>query len=534
MGCSSRWLVRRSLAVAALVLASIVALVMASTVTAAVQLVVATALIMGGTGASLDPSQWSPERVNAYIGTMAGSYIAPTHTGETFDEVAVITPEAFWPVSGSKTFGYSVAVGRNNLDNCVHASNCNYNPAGAAPPNVPDSNSTNTYIVLGYSQSAVIASLTKQDLINGYADAPAASPDVSFVLVSNPMRPNGGILMKATWLSIPVLNIPLYGATPTDTCETGGLCYPTVDVAQQYDILGGDAPNNLFNIVALANSIAGYLELHAAMQNQDFGDASVSQGSYGDTEYDLNPAELLPILMPLETLGVPRSILLAVDAPLRVLVEQAYRRDISPGEPTPQYLLPISDPFALPINLLKSIPVGIDDALQYQGLGRPLGTSAAGPYGVGGDDHELKGLPAGLIPLGSIDGTPAPISTSSESAAARLPRSAPDAVLETESSGRNSLRPNVRDGIADSVSKTAANRTVANALDEQELYASAERRPDTSSINVTGTEASATGTRTASPSDHGDKRIRAGHAPAARSTAGPTGRGVTGPRNRDQ
>jgi hypothetical protein len=293
------------------------------------------------------------------------------------------------------------------------------------------------------------------------------------------MRPNGGILMKATWLYIPILNIPLYGATPTDSCENGGRCYPTVDIAQQYDILGGDAPNNLFNIVALANSIAGYLELHPAMQTQDFADASVSQGSYGDTEYRLNPAELLPILMPLEALGVPRSVLLAVDAPLRVLVEQAYRRDISPGEPTPQYLLPISDPIALPINLLKSIPVGIDDALQYEGLGRPLGTTAAGPYGVGGDDNELEGLPAGLIPLGSTDGTPAPISTSSESEVRPVSTdSAPETLPGADSIRRKSLRPNVRDGVADHVWKSAPNRAVADRLLKRELKASAERRPE--------------------------------------------------------
>ena len=35
---------------------------------------------------------------------------------------------------------------------------------------------------------------------------------------------------------------------------------------------------------------------------------------------------------------------------------------------------------------MASIPVAVDDALQELGAGRPLGTTAAGPYGVGGPE----------------------------------------------------------------------------------------------------------------------------------------------------
>ncbi|MFY1621422.1 hypothetical protein, partial [Micromonospora sp. WMMD736] len=117
-------------------------------------------------------------------------------------------------------------------------------------------------------------------------------------------------------------------------------------------------------------------------------------------------ADLMPILMPLESVGVPRALLLVANAPIQVLIEAAYRRDIHPGEPTPQYLISIRNPVAVGVNFLKAIPVGIDDALEELGHERVFGTQPAGPYGVGGEDEDLQGLPAGFIPLGKDDPTP--------------------------------------------------------------------------------------------------------------------------------
>jgi hypothetical protein len=81
---------------------------------------------------------------------------------------------------------------------------------------------------------------------------------------------------------------------------------------------------------------------------------------------------------------VPSPIVRFLDTLTRVVVEDAYRRDINPGVPTAASLLPIGNPITLALKLLAAIPVAIDDALQEMGLGRPLGTTPAGPYGVGG------------------------------------------------------------------------------------------------------------------------------------------------------
>jgi hypothetical protein len=276
---------------------------------------------------------------------------------------------------------------------------------------------TDTFVVAGFSQSAVVASLVKADLVARYQNHPQGSPEVAFSFIANPMRGNGGILMRFNKLTIPIIDIPMYGATPTSTCQDdGGLCYPSIDIAQQYDFMGGDAPNNLFNILALVNSIAGYTLLHGQMQSQDLGDAEY-QDTLGGTDYYLKPAELLPVLMPLERLGVPRATLLVADAPLRVLIEDAYRRDINPGEPTPQYLVSISRPVVTAANALRAIPVGIDDGLQEAGFPRLLGTRSAGKYGVEGGDENLKGLPAGFLPLGSTDPMPSTPSAETDEAA---------------------------------------------------------------------------------------------------------------------
>jgi hypothetical protein len=73
-----------------------------------------------------------------------------------------------------------------------------------------------------------------------------------------------------------------------------------------------------------------------------------------------------------------------MDEPFRVMIETAFRRDLGPGVPVQASLLPAVNPITFAINLIGSIPVGIDNALEELGVGRTLGTTASGPYGVGG------------------------------------------------------------------------------------------------------------------------------------------------------
>jgi PE-PPE domain len=381
--------IMRSLCVAVLALLGTIGLAVAWTMTTAVQLLAATALIMGGSDHPLSTPPDTTDFVTAYIDTAVDNYIDPDpDTDPPINRVAVIYPAQFFPVFGSMTFDDSVREGRVNLNGCIRLKGCTFNPGvGSSAPAAGD-----TFAVFGLSQSAVVASLVKRDLIDNPTDAPQ---EAEFFLIANPMRPNGGILMRFFGLpTIPFFGITFYGASPTDSevLDDGGTpddptddtyAYPTIDVAHQYDALGGDFPYRPLNFLATINSFAGAFYFHGDVINRPLTEAQF-QGRQGDTSYYLFPARTLPILLPLEQIGVPSPIVRFLDTLTRVVVEDAYRRDINPGVPTAASLLPIGNPITLALKLLAAIPVAIDDALQEMGLGRPLGTTPAGPYGVGG------------------------------------------------------------------------------------------------------------------------------------------------------
>lgn len=409
--------VGRSIAAVAVALLSTIALVLAWTAATAVQLA-ASALIMGGTEHPLRPPTDGPDFVSSYLQNAVNEFInlaadTPTGTGGArIDEVdgdvyAVTYPAEFFPVFGRKTFETSVGEGRENLNLCARgAAACAFNQDPAVDPGPPSGPPAvgEDLVIFGYSQSAVVASLVKRDLIAN----PREGGATSFFLLANPMRPNGGILaLGPRGLTIPILGIPFYGPTPTNSCEVGE-CMPSVDAAVQYDILGGDAPSSLTNVLALVNAVAGYLLLHGNLANASFEDA-LYQDSYGDTDYYLYPTERLPILMPLSVV-VPSPILTALDAPLRVAIEGAYQRGVNPGIPMSlglTSLLPFHDPVRTLINIIRAIPVGLDDAIA-EATGnpdfRPFGTTAAtSPFGVGGRD--LPPAPVDEAPEESEDET---------------------------------------------------------------------------------------------------------------------------------
>ncbi|MGO4446482.1 PE-PPE domain-containing protein [Mycobacterium sp. 2YAF39] len=389
----------RSLGVVGLALLSVVGLVVSWTGATIVSLA-ATALIMGGTGHPLTASGDDQDYIESYLDNAVTLFIDPaagTATGTGGDPIdgvgpndrvyAVTYPAQFFPVSGFQTFDSSVGAGRGNLNGCVRGTACSFNdevddpanPNPAIPPG-PD------FTVFGYSQSAVVASLVKEDLI---ANRPADGTDVSFFLLANPMRPNGGVLARGPeGLTIPIIGITFYGATPTNSCDGGAECYETVDVAAQYDGLGGDAPASLTNPLAIANAVLGYYYLHGDLQNASFDDAQY-QGSHGDTDYYIVPARRLPLLMPFESF-VPSPILTLLEAPLKAAIEAGYARDVNPGVATKVGLLPFRNPVQAIVNIIKAIPVGIDDAIAESSGdvdNRPLGTDeVTSPFGVGGPE----------------------------------------------------------------------------------------------------------------------------------------------------
>jgi len=404
--------VERSTSVVLLAIVAAVLLAIAQTMTSVVALA-ATALIMGGTQHPLSVPPDTQTFVNSYVAAENNTFIAPSGlcTGGSpgCTLIAVVTPEEFFPVFGTLTFNQSVAVGQASLDRCLHADACTIT---RVPPPASNTGTTTTtlpkdpFVVLGYSSSATIATLEKRKLA-----AEATPPETSFILVANPNRPNGGFLERFNFNNptIPILDVTFSGATPTNTNFT------TVDVARQYDGWT-DWPLNPLNLLADANAIAGILYLHSNYTGTDLPEP-VLQGQYQDTTYYLRQTARLPILIPLQQLGIPDPILAVMDAPLRVLVEAGYNRTTNPGQPTTANFFYFPNPIVTAGNLVTAIPTGLDDGAQEAFGIRPFGTTPAGPYGVGGPP----------VNAGSVDpfGPPTPALTTTATTTALTNNQAP-------------------------------------------------------------------------------------------------------------
>lgn len=383
-------LAARSTAVAIAGLAAFLSVVLLTTTSAALKLLLTgtTVLVMGGTGHSLSPAEDTDEFVQSYLASAVGNYVDPASTLGTgvpsgpYNTVAVITPEQSAPNNGTLTFDQSVALGRQNLDNCIKATSCSYNDqVGSVAPTPGD-----TFVVYGFSQSSTVATLEKRALAAEYA--PGEGPDVSFVLIANGNRPNGGFLARGPEgvtvpLGLPFGGSTFNGSTPTDTQ------YDTVDIAAQYDGWS-DFPVNPLNLLAVMNAMMGvdYLHLGGTYDDTTLTDPGViDQGEYGDTHYYLISTPVLPLLMPLNNLGpLGHALADTLDAPLRVIVESAYDRTTSPGVPTSWNVTYFPNPVTFATNLAISIPTGLDNGIEDLFGVRLFRTTRPGPYGVGGPD----------------------------------------------------------------------------------------------------------------------------------------------------
>jgi len=298
-----------------------------------------------------------------FVGSVVNGVLPESSSGPFEPDDLVDYPASFWPVSkgglGDPTWNASVRTGKNNLTTAVAASG-------------------DDVLIFGYSQGAVVASQFK-------ATAPDPEHEITYVLLANPNRPNGGFLERFTGITIPILDVTASGATPPE----GGI---THDIALQYDGWS-DFPRFPAHLLSTINAIAGTIFLHgfanqeAQIDVDDLVDPTKTDiVEDGETTYYTVATKRLPILIALEAF-VPSPILTALDAPLRVMVEWGYDRSISPGTPESLALFGIGNPIQDVVNLLKAIPTGIDDGLA-EAAGdpefRPLGTTPAGMYGVGG------------------------------------------------------------------------------------------------------------------------------------------------------
>lgn len=354
-------------------------LTFASTMTSAVALAATTTpcpdgcvYIVKGTNSAFNQIPDSAYPMFAYTYDSAVGAPAPLPVTEPYPYHLVPFPAGFWPITPpgyftSPTFDQSVAEGVKNLEGLRPVD-------GGSPKDV----------LWGYSQGATVVTLYKRDY-NAQPNPPATPP--TFVLVANPNRPNGGILERGVAFgTIPIFGVTFSGPTPTTTAGAPAGKITTYDIARQYDGIA-DAPENPLNVVADANAVMGFYYLHGHYVDINPATSNlIDQGTYGDTHYYLIPTYPLPLLMPLQSVPVVGAALAdTLDPPLRVIVESAYDRSTSPGQPTPANPLYFPNPTTFGTNLATSVPTGLDNGISdVSGGTRPLGTTRPGPYGVGG------------------------------------------------------------------------------------------------------------------------------------------------------
>ena len=337
------------------------------------------------------------ETRQAAIKWVSGSY------GDPPSPVIVVQyPASLWPVSpgglADPTFNQSVAMGVAELQR--------------------DTNGDAAPVIFGFSQGAEVGTLYKVAFNQQFDNAAPGTdiPHPTWVFFGNPNRPNGGLLERFAGLYVPGLDVTFTGATPTHTAGATEGQITTYDISGQYDPFS-DFPNRPLNLLSIANAVLGTYFVHLLEYENSDMSAAVLQDRYGDTAYYLVPARRVPLLMPLGLFGVPDPLLAVLDAPLRVLIEAGYDRTISPGQPTMASFVPIANPVATTLNFLAAIPTGMDDGLQELGLGRPFGTTPAGPYGVGGPDVTLPGNTTTLASTTSVARTSPPAVTAALSPA---------------------------------------------------------------------------------------------------------------------
>ena len=367
----------RSLLVAAVAISGSAAVGVTATLTAEVVLnAKVTPLIVPGTGTPRpqDVSSYMPHAVSYYVDTSGACGVEGCDAPVPVPYIAQFWPfpfEGWGGLEGAK-WNVSVASGVTGLTSELVGDN---NPSAEHP-----------VAVFGYSQGATVASIVKASL----ADLTAEQKEyLSFVLIGNPNRPNGGLFERLAILgTVPILDATFGQPTPTD------IGIETHDVALEYDGVS-DAPSWVLNPLAVLNALAGFEYVHgtylapdddepatatpygytpeqvqAAIENAEQNcTAATHCQQHGDTYYITLPAKTLPIMQPFldlaastgtEALVVPIVDLLSPMA--QTLIETGYDRS-DYGAPTPFRLLPKVNPVTLVSDLVNDIPEGITAAL---------------------------------------------------------------------------------------------------------------------------------------------------------------------------
>ncbi len=307
--------------------------------------------IMGGTGLA------NPGTSPTYIPNVESLYLGQYAGYEPFH--GLYTPEQFCPiicVAGQPdlTFGQSVNQGVMNLDNVIR-------PELAGGDNVA---------VLGYSQSATVATVEMNNLLHNPPTSASYDPShLHVVLLGDPNSQLGGVLdrfqfpdgVQAFSLAsapqhLPFLDVPL-SLAPTPTAP-----FPTDIYTIEYDGWG-NFPEDPSNVLADINALVGIQSLHPDYPNLSPPVQSIDLGTIGTTTFHEIPASL-PILAFLQDGGAPGQFLYdALSPELALNIDWAYG---NPGDPGAG--IPVGD----------VDPIGVAGPWQVDATGQLVASGVAG------------------------------------------------------------------------------------------------------------------------------------------------------------
>ena len=303
----------------------------------AAQIPVVATLILTGSGTANPPLSFVQDVTSRYLTNFMSALTVP-----------VTTAEGLYPFTGTKdlTLDISLARGVISLDNAI---NLQIQPGTGQ-----------SIAVLGYSQSAIIASMEMPKLLaEGFTPS-----QVNFTLLGDISNPNGGVFTRFPGLSIPSLGITFGTATPSND-------FPTTIFTQEYDGFA-DFPQYPINLLSDVNALAGIVFVHGtyptlttAQLNSAF--PLPQSGAPSMTTYEMIPTPNLPLLDPLRAIpliGNPLADLVQPD--LTYLVNWGYGNPLFGYSTGPAdvvtpfgFLPPLSATTSLPPLLISGAQQGV-------------------------------------------------------------------------------------------------------------------------------------------------------------------------------
>ena len=347
----------RSVVAGVVAIAAATLLCFTSSVSAGIQLLTSTLLVMGGNTnpQGLTPAMqqqlggdpWYPEPdpdIFRPVGTFGDGYIDSVNNTASpyygWDFRLVQWPAQLAPIAGDWPYEQSQQQGVHNIDNAINQT-------------LPTLGPGEKVLAFGYSSSANVLVREIRQLMN-QPGGPTATDQLEFMVIANLNRPNGGIMQRFAGLYVPIVGIKLDGSTPVDTP------YQMTDISWEYDP-AADFPNYPINLLADLNSLVASM-LHGNYYPADMnGPRAFPDTTVGNITYVTLAPPHLPLLLPLYYLGFPKPLLDLVEPALTVMVDWGYNRSISPGTPRTAQLIPRVNPCTAISDLGHAVVEGIDN-----------------------------------------------------------------------------------------------------------------------------------------------------------------------------